>query len=106
MLCATLWYTRNGAVTLTHCPFRYSWVGSSSLPAGPAPLMPKRLLSWTARPLCPQPDSSMAWAMVTAAGTPYLRWAAMAPGTTALMNACLVPASFATGTAGPGWCRR
>jgi hypothetical protein len=30
----------------------------------------------------------MAWAIVTAAGTPYRRWAAMAPAATALMNVC------------------
>jgi hypothetical protein len=29
----------------------------------------------------------MAWAMVTAAGTPYLRWAATAPGAISSMNA-------------------
>ena len=50
--------------------------------------MPKRLWSLTASALWPHPDSSMAWAMVTAAGTPYLACAAMAPGATWLMNAC------------------
>jgi len=30
----------------------------------------------------------MAWAIVTAAGTPYRCCAAIAPGATALMNAC------------------
>ena len=55
---------------LTHWPFWYSWVGSASLPAGPLPFMPKRLWSLLASRLLPQSDSSMAWAMVTAAGTP------------------------------------
>jgi hypothetical protein len=70
MLSATLWYTRNDAEVLTGCPFTYSWVGSGTLPAGPVPLMPNRLWSWAASWLWPHPDSSMAWAIVTAAGTP------------------------------------
>jgi hypothetical protein len=50
--------------------------------------MPNRLLSLLASWLWPQPDSSMAWAIVTAAGTPYRRCAAAAPGATASMKAC------------------
>ena len=88
MLSAMLWYTRNGAVRVTQMPFSYSCVGRMSLPAGPVPLIPNRLWSAAASPLCPQPDSSMAWAMVTEAGMPYLCWAAIAPGATMLMNAC------------------
>jgi hypothetical protein len=38
--------------------------------------------------LRPQSDSSMAWAMVTEAGTPYFCSPAIAPGATAAMNAC------------------
>ncbi len=70
MLSATLLYTRNDAEVFTGCPFTYSWVGSGTLPAGPVPLMPNRLWSWLASSLWPHPDSSMAWAIVTAAGTP------------------------------------
>ena len=40
--------------------------------------------------LVPQPDSSMAWAIVTEAGTPKRCWAAIAPGAIWLMNACWV----------------
>jgi hypothetical protein len=40
---ASLWYLRNGASIVTHSPFSNSWVGSSTDPAGPVPLMPKRL---------------------------------------------------------------
>jgi hypothetical protein len=55
--------------------------------------------------------------MVTAAGTPYRRWAAIAPGATEAMNACwpgvsgtavagaadwLRPYGAAAGAAGPG----
>src|ERR1700722_4856139 len=58
------------------------------LPAGPDPLMPNRLWYSAARPLFPQADSSIAWAMVTAAGTPHRCWAATAPGAIRLMNAC------------------
>ena len=73
----------------THWPFWYSWVGSESLPAGPVPLMPNRLWSLVASALWPQPDSSMAWAMVTAAGTPYACAGRRSrPGATALMKAC------------------
>src|SRR5580704_8929709 len=41
----------------------------------------------------------MAWAMVTEAGTPYLCWAAIAPGATSLINACwaAVPGAAARG---------
>src|SRR6185437_907823 len=49
--------------------------------------MPNRLLFLAARRLRPQSDSSMAWAIVTDAGTPYRCSAAIAPGATALMNA-------------------
>ena len=75
-------------MTVTHWPFWYSCVGSVSLPAGPVPLMPNRLWSLIASALWPQPDSSMAWAIVTAAGTPYRLCAAIAPGAIWLMNAC------------------
>src|SRR5258705_304228 len=88
MLWATLWYTRNGAVTATYCPFWYSCVGSMSAPAGPVPLIPNRLWSLIASALWPQPDSSIAWAIVTAAGMPYRLCMAMAPGASWLMNAC------------------
>src|ERR1700750_1059178 len=77
---------------VTAWPFWYSWVGRSTDPDGPVPLMPNRLLSWAASLLCPHPDSSMAWAMVPAAGTPYFCCAAMAPGATELMNACCADA--------------
>src|SRR6266700_3610508 len=99
MLCATLWYTRNGAVRVTHWPFSYSRVGSMSEPAGPAPLMPNRLWSLIASALCPHPDSSIAWAIVTAAGMPYRLCAASAPGATSLMKACCaaVPGTCAAG---------
>ncbi|HWG16197.1 MAG TPA: hypothetical protein VG268_23265 [Streptosporangiaceae bacterium] len=63
-------YTRNWAVMLTVSPPYTSWVGRDTLPAGPVPLMPNRLWSSLASELWPQADSSMAWAMVTAAGTP------------------------------------
>jgi hypothetical protein len=60
------------------------------LPAGPDPLMPKRLWYSAASWLFPQDDSSIAWAMVTAAGTPHRCSAATAPGAIRLMNACCV----------------
>jgi hypothetical protein len=84
-------------------PLSYSWVGRMSVPAGPVPLMPNRLRAVVASSLWPQPDSSMAWAMVTAAGMPYWCWAAMAPGATMVMNACwdAVPGT----AAGGGSCR-
>src|SRR6185437_1231371 len=65
--------------------------------------MPNRLWSWAASVLEPQPDSTMAWAIVTAAGTPYLRWAAIAPGAICSMNvrSALVGAA-ATGVARAG----
>src|ERR1700678_3205329 len=50
--------------------------------------MPNRLWYRAARLLCPQAASSIAWAIVTAAGTPKRCWAATAPGATRLMNAC------------------
>src|SRR5262249_4630655 len=75
------------------------------LPAGPMPLMPNRLWSVVASVLCPQPDSSMAWAIVTEAGTPYLRCAAMAPGATRLMKACWLLLLCAGAGAGAGLCR-
>ena len=87
MLSAMLWYARNGAVRVTHTPFSCSRVGSMSR-AGPAPLIPNRLWSAVASTLRPQPDSSMACAIVTAAGMPYRCCAAIAPGATRLMNAC------------------
>src|ERR1700729_2170576 len=90
MLSAKLWYARNGAWMVTHLPFSYSCVGSDWLPAGPVPLIPNRLWPLTASSLWPQPDSSMACAMVTAAGTPYRRCVAIAPGATSSMNPCRV----------------
>src|SRR6185312_14611186 len=59
-----------------------------SVPAGPVPLMPNKLWSLIARALWPQPDSSIAWAIVTAAGMPYRLGMAMAPGAIWLMNSC------------------
>src|SRR5712671_2099226 len=102
MLWATLWYTRNGAVTATYCPFWYSCVGSMSAPAGPVPLIPNRLWSLIASALWPQPDSSIAWAIVTAAGMPYRLCMAMAPGAIWLMNACweAVPGTCVASAAG------
>src|ERR1700722_8434904 len=50
--------------------------------------MPNRLWYLAARLLWPQADSSIAWAIVTDAGTPKRCWAATAPGATRLMNAC------------------
>ena len=52
--------------------------------------MPKRLWYLAASWLFPQEDSSIACAMVTAAGTPQRCWAATAPGEIRLMNACCV----------------
>jgi hypothetical protein len=48
--------------------------------------------------LSPQPDSSMAWAMVTAAGTPYRLCAATAPGAMDAMKACCEADAPAGGT--------
>src|SRR5215471_17189889 len=87
MLSAMLWYTRNGLVVVTDWPFWYSCASCGSLSAGPMPLIPNRLWSLVARPLRPQPDWSMAWAIVTDAGTPYFCCMAMAPGTISAMNA-------------------
>src|SRR3984957_1272407 len=50
--------------------------------------MPNRLWYLAASWLFPQADSSIACAMVTAAGTPQRCWAATAPGAIRLMNAC------------------
>ena len=50
--------------------------------------MPKRLWYSAASWLFPQADSSIACAIVTAAGTPHRCWAATAPGAMRLMNAC------------------
>src|SRR6516164_725471 len=88
MLWATLLYTRNGAFTLTCWPFWYSCVGRTTEPAGPVPLIPNRLWSCVASWLCPHADSSIACAIVTAAGMPYCRCAASAPGATWLIKAC------------------
>ena len=73
-----------------------------SVPAGPVPLIPNRLWSLIASALWPQPDSSIAWAIVTAAGTPYRLCIAMAPGATWLMNACCaaVPGTCVASAAG------
>ena len=105
MLCATLLYTRNGAFTVTIWPFWYSWVGRRTEPAGPDPLIPNRLLSWVASRLWPQPDSSIACAIVTAAGTPYCRCAASAPGAIWAMNACCADECGADAVLGAGWLR-
>ena len=43
-----------------------------SVPAGPVPLIPNRLWSLIASALWPQPDSSIAWAIVIAAGMPWI----------------------------------
>jgi hypothetical protein len=50
--------------------------------------MPKRLWYSAESWLFPQEDSSIACAIVTAAGTPQRCWAATAPGAMRLMNAC------------------
>jgi hypothetical protein len=42
----------------------------------------------------------MAWAIVTEAGTPHCCCAAIAPGATALMNACWELGACAAGTLG------
>src|SRR5580700_4223511 len=106
MLCAMLLYTRNGAFTVTVWPFWYSCVGRTTEPAGPVPLIPNRLLSWLASMLWPQPDSSIACAIVTAAGIPYCRCAASAPGATWAMKACCADESGADdGLLGAAWLR-
>src|SRR6266851_6834357 len=94
---------RKAVARVTRWPFSYSWVGSGSLPAGPVPLIPNRLWSLLASWLRPQPDSSMAWAIVTAAGTPYLPCAAIAPGAISLMNACCGLVTRTGVAAGDGW---
>jgi len=73
-----------------------------SAPAGPVPLIPNRLWSLIASALWPQPDSSIAWAIVTAAGMPYRLCMAMAPGAIWLMNACweAVPGTCVASAAG------
>src|ERR1700722_20124699 len=48
----------------------------------------------------------MAWAIVTAAGTPYLCWLTMAPSATALMKACCACEAGNEGVADGGWGRR
>ena len=48
----------------------------------------------------------MAWAIVTAAGTPYLRWVAIAPSATALMKACWPWEAGIDEVTEGGWCRR
>jgi hypothetical protein len=40
----------------------------------------------------------MAWAIVTAAGTPYRLWAATAPGAMDAMNACCAAEASAGGS--------
>src|ERR1700722_7380579 len=105
MLCAMLLYARNGAFTVTAWPFWYSCVGRSTEPAGPVPLIPNRLFSWVASRLWPQPDSSIACAIVTAAGMPYCRCAASAPGATFAMNACRADESGADAVLGVAWLR-
>jgi hypothetical protein len=46
----------------------------------------------------------MAWAIVTAAGTPYLRCVAIAPCATWSMNACWAFVSCTGAAGGDGWC--
>ena len=103
MLCDTLLYTRNGALTMTGSPFSYSSVVRTTEPAGPVPLIPNRLLSWLASWLWPHPDSSMACAIVTAAGRPYCRCAARAPGAIPLMKACSAAVPRAGVMLGAAW---
>ena len=105
MLCAMLLYTRNGAFTVTAWPFWYSCVGRRTEPAGPVPLIPNRLLSWVASRLWPQPDSSIACAIVTAAGMPYCRCAASAPGATWAMKSCCADECGADEVLGTAWLR-
>ena len=105
MLCATSLYTRNGAFTVTGWPFSYSCVGRRTEPAGPVPLIPNRLLSWVASRLWPQPDSSIACAIVTAAGMPYCRCAASAPGATWAMKARCAAEPAADAPLGAAWLR-
>src|ERR1700677_4877264 len=50
--------------------------------------MPNRLCACVDSSLVPHADSSIAWAIVTAAGTPHRCCAAIAPGATELRNAC------------------
>jgi hypothetical protein len=47
----------------------------------------------------------MACAIVTAAGTPYLRWVAIAPAASVLMNACCELEPGGGVMAAAGWCR-
>ena len=105
MLCATVLYTRNGAFTVTIWPFWYSCVGRRTEPAGPDPLIPNRLWSSLASWLWPHPDSSIACAIVTAAGMPYCRCAARAPDATAAMKACCPEGSGTDAVLGATWLR-
>src|ERR1700733_147513 len=105
MLCAMLAYTRNGAFIVTAWPFWYSSVGRRTEPSGPVPLIPNGLLSWGASMLCPQPDSSIACAIVTEAGIPYCRCAASAPGATWAINACRAAESGTDAVLGAAWLR-
>jgi hypothetical protein len=92
---------------MTGRPFTYSVVGYNAPPAGPVPLTPNRLWSRAESVLLPQPDSTMACAIVTAAGTPYLRWAAIAPGAICSMNVRSAPVcAAAAGAAGTEKCGR
>ena len=89
-------------VVFTSWPFSYSWVDCCRCPPGPVPLMPNRLWSWVARLAWPQPDSSIAWAIVTEAGTP-MRCVGDRARATSPMNACCALVSPGRAPAGVGW---
>src|SRR5436853_386173 len=57
-------------------------------------LIPKKFLSLTVSPLRPHPDSRIAWAMVTLAGTRNSRWLCCAGMTEAAMKSALVMVPF------------
>ncbi len=78
----------NGASIVTHWPFSYSWVGSVDAARRAGSLDAEQVVVLRGEPLSPRPDSSIACAIVTAAGTPYRCCAAIAPGAMRLMNAC------------------
>ncbi|MNN50813.1 hypothetical protein D3C81_1654170 [compost metagenome] len=60
------------------------------LPAGPLPLIPKRLLAFTVKPLFPQPDSSAACAIVSEAAMWLRCISATAKGAILEMNSAFV----------------
>ena len=67
--------------------------------------MPNRLLSCAASWLWPHADSSIACAIVTAAGIPYCRCASIAPRATCWMKACWAGVSDACAALGEAWVR-